>query len=811
MPIAPSLAALAEHQRFILWRKEWSAKLNKMTKVPVSPYTGRRHDNTDASHHVSYDEASKLVKAHKCDGVAFVVTAAEKFFFLDIDNARTGSVWGPIVAELAAMLPGAAIEVSQSGDGLHFFGRYSGPEPVHACRNKALGLELYTSGRFVALTENNAQGDASIDLTQQLYAVIDKHFVGDDSIASEVGAEIWKDEASPEWHGPTDDTALLNIMLTAKLSMNQVLNGKATFAQLWNADATALGMSYPDVEKNPPAPWGYSEADMALASYLAFYTGRNTERIRRLMFQSSLRRAKWVEHRTYLWRTISRACSFCNEVYRGKEAVIPAQLPPGASTTPIEIPTPQSQVEQTAGMQWLSAEHQAEYFNGCVYVRDLHKIFVPDGGLLKPDVFAAMYAGYSFSMDARNEKTTRSPWEAFIQSQAIRHPRTEAVCFRPERPPGEIIREEGQRLLNIYVPIITPRVQGDISPFINHMRKLFPDERDFSIILNYIAAMVQYPGTKFQWCPLIQGAEGNGKTILTRCISYAVGSRYTHLPNAKSLAESGSKFNSWIQCKLFVGIEEISFRERADIFDVLKPIITNDRIGMEGKGVDQYTGDNRANFLANCNGKEDIAVGIDKRRYGVFYTPQQNRDDIEAWGMGGNYFRDLWGWLRSDGYAIVNDFLRTLVIADEFNPAGQLNRAPDTSSTREMIELSQTPIEQEIREAISEGRQGFSGGWISSLALERLLERFNKNRAIPPQRRRRMLQEMGYDWHPNLPDGRVSNFMPSENGRPRLYVHADNVARYLHGVVPITEAYMRAQHPLGDASASVVPFGRQTA
>jgi hypothetical protein len=66
------------------------------------------------------------------------------------------------------------------------------------------------------------------------------------------------------------------------------------------------------------------------------------------------------------------------------------------------------------------------------------------------------------------------------------------------------------------VPINTPRKAGDAGPFLRHLAKLLPDERDRSILLAYMAASIQHKGVKFQWAPLIQGAEGNGKTLLTR-------------------------------------------------------------------------------------------------------------------------------------------------------------------------------------------------------------------------------------------------------------------------------------------------------
>ena len=56
---------------------------------------------------------------------------------------------------------GAAVEVSQSGRGLHIFG--TGTIPPHACKNIEQGMELYHEGRFVLLSGNQASGNAASD------------------------------------------------------------------------------------------------------------------------------------------------------------------------------------------------------------------------------------------------------------------------------------------------------------------------------------------------------------------------------------------------------------------------------------------------------------------------------------------------------------------------------------------------------------------------------------------------------------------------------------------------------------------------
>jgi len=211
----------------------------------------------------------------------------------------------------------------------------------------------------------------------------------------------------------------------------------------------------------------------------------------------------------------------------------------------------------TTGAQFMSAHQQLDYFKGCVYITQNHGILTPNGMVLKPDQFKAVYGGYTFALDAMNEKVTKSAWEAFIDNQAVRFPKVDRTCFKPRGEPLGLIQEDGLTMVNTYVPLDIPRIAGDVSLFTDHIAKLLPVQADRDVVLAYMAACVQHVGYKFQWCPIIQGAEGNGKTALLRVIEKAVGSRYTHYPNAAELANGGLKFNGWIEGHLFIGMKEI--------------------------------------------------------------------------------------------------------------------------------------------------------------------------------------------------------------------------------------------------------------
>lgn len=837
MSISPALAALSQYPQFILRRG----------KTPVSP-SGDNIDPHTAGNWMSYERAASL--AVNGLELGFVFTSRDPFFFVDLDKCLEGNVWSSNALNMLSHFPGAAVEVSCSGNGLHIIGKYSGGEPAHKCKNVGLKMELYTSLRYVALTQDRVLGDCATVCDVGLTSIIPACFPPEDSSD---GGE-WRDEPIPEWNGITDDEGLIEKACNSSSGAG-IFGGKCSFRDLWECNEDALGSSYPD--STGVRGFDCSSADAALAQRLAFWTGNNHERIERLMKQSGLVRDKY-EREDYLPRTITSAVSRQTQVY-GERAVVAEGLPALASksdsqrlfaeqvrashltkcagdedtknrlsedraplntasfwltnqtapledllsiSTPIESAGPRQVLaaQRINGVQYLSADMQIEHFSGCIYVQNLHRILVSSGALLKSEQFNVTYGGYLFQLDETGNKTTRKAWDAFTESQCVRFPKVEGTSFRPGRPSQEITIEEGAHVVNTYTELNPPQAEGDPAPFLTHLEKVLPVAHDRAILLAYMSACVQHKGVKFQWAPLLQGVEGNGKTLFTRCVAAAIGRRYTHYPKAMEL---DSKFNGWLMNKLFIGVEDIYTAHRQEIIETLKPMITGgDGIEIQLKGADQITVDVCANFMLNSNHRDAIKKTENDRRFAVFYTAQQTAADIKSAGMHGDYFPKLYEWLNTDGYKIVSKFLHDYEIPEALNPATLCHRAPETSSTAEVIEYSLSNVDQLVLESIGEGKLGFCGGWVSSIALNRLLT--DSRIKLPPNKRREMMNRIGYDWHPNLDRGRVNNHITVDAGKPRLFIKEGHLARELSSASEIGKAYEQAQNETATGGAASV-------
>ncbi len=128
-----ALKPLGNYPQFILYRLTPRAG-GKTQKMPIDyrtgqPFAAGSNWQQDPEAMTTFENAKAAAKpGYK---VGFLFTPRDPFFFLDIDNCLVDGAWSPEAMNVLRALPGAAVEVSQSGTGLHIFGTYRGVPPAH--------------------------------------------------------------------------------------------------------------------------------------------------------------------------------------------------------------------------------------------------------------------------------------------------------------------------------------------------------------------------------------------------------------------------------------------------------------------------------------------------------------------------------------------------------------------------------------------------------------------------------------------------------------------------------------------------------
>ena len=736
---------------FITWRELPPLNLGaKPRKVPSDPSSGVERDPHDQSWWLNAETCQAAINSRPDLQLraGVVLSANDPYFLLDLDDCYDGANWSPGVQSILSMFPGAAVEVSINGKGLHILGRCDGSQFADR-KNKFrlydVDCEFYHTERFIALG-HGFQGDPELEWTTNLLNVL--------PVREIVQKLSLIDQADPEWAGPEDDDTLINLMIASRGSAASIFDSRATVGDLWTGNLEALARTYPSVSGDT---FDRSSADAALMSHLAFWTGKNTDRMDRLFRRSALMRDKYDKHGNYDYagHTISGAVANTTNVYKQSEKKAPQRevmLDDSPSSPLTEKPHGFGEI--------MTVDEQTAFFKGCVYIADEHAVLTPNGRILKPAQFKTIYGGHCFLMSSDGTKPTYNAFEAFTENRVVRFPKVQHTRFKPQLPFGSAVGHDG---VNIYMPPKIETEEGDVSRMLNLLATILPDERDRSILLSWIAAVVQYPGVKFLWSPVLQGVEGNGKSIWGEIIYYCVGHEHAWTIEAKKI---DSQFNKFLSRRVFINVEEMNMFAKHELMDTLKGLITGTKQEVEMKGVDSAMDlDYCANWYFATNHKDAVIKSRNDRRLAVFFTAQQTRDDLIASGLLSNgYFPSLWKWLRHEkGFAYMRHFLLNYPIADEFNPATYCFMAPDTSSTIEAVNFSYGAAEQYIIEACEADVAGFRGGWLSTTRVSDIFRDAGIKRS--PRKLGSMLENMGYK-----PVVRASRpLMHENNTKPRLY------------------------------------------
>lgn len=397
-----------------------------------------------------------------------------------------------------------------------------------------------------------------------------------------------------------------------------------------------------------------------------------------------------------------------------KEIAPPISQQENKQLTTQEQTAPTIAEEVTIPDEILDVEQCQNWFKDCYFIERIGEIFSRSGRFMNSTKFNGRYGGKNFIITSTG-KITDEAWKAALRSTLWTVPKVDHVRFLPDHKTFEIITDAlGRKGLNTYIPAIVSAKQGDMTLWFEWLDKILPDRNDQKILTDYLAHAAKYPGYKIPWAPMVQSTEGIGKTIFREVMAQALGDMYVYSPKAPELVKSGSTFNGWMRGKLLIVVDEIKIDERRELIEILKPMITDSKVEIQSKGVDQEMEDNPANWLFFSNYKDAIPISQNGRRYCIFYSGLQNRNDLLNVGMDDVYFNKLWGWLRDGGgsqavaYWLLNHPIK----------CGELPvRSPQTSSFDEALKISRSPMETVIADCVSDNIIGFKAGYISVLKV----------------------------------------------------------------------------------------------
>ena len=353
-----------------------------------------------------------------------------------------------------------------------------------------------------------------------------------------------------------------------------------------------------------------------------------------------------------------------------------------------------------------------------VYVTSSREFFQHTSGTrLSPDALDASYSRRLLPTAAElqaadrpvNQSTLHTPLyrpQDFLLNH-VQIPIVEDYCYEPGEPESTIITFAGKAMANTYRRPTHPKAEARVfeawSILDRHLRKLFREPESRQLMLDWLAFLVQYPGAKINWAPLIQGGEGSGKSVMTDVASAILGDDNVNII-AKAAMDKG--YNSWVMSSQVVAVEEvrISGANRHEILDALKPLISNEKVPVVQRYRDERKVRHCANFILYTNHFDALPVSQNTRRFWYVCSALQSKADILA--ITDNdpaYFVKLFGMCK-DNAAGLRAMFEQHKISPSFNPKGHApmtryllelayNTANETTATlRRIIEDNDHPL-----------------------------------------------------------------------------------------------------------------------
>jgi hypothetical protein len=324
-------------------------------------------------------------------------------------------------------------------------------------------------------------------------------------------------------------------------------------------------------------------------------------------------------------------------------------------------------------------------------------------------------------------------------------PRVAGDVYDPARADKLIIDVEGVDYLNSYkktYPLPDSKRKKEAHDiFMRHMENLIAEDEYRRIYIDFLAYIVQNPGKKIRWAPVLQGTQGCGKTFIAVCMKHVLGKRHVRKVEASTVLQGN--FNSWCFGSQVIFIEEVYVNgpNKYTIMNKLKPLISDDEVNMRALFKDDRTVDNITNYLMFSNHHDALAVKDEDRRYFIVESAMQQPEHVHALG-GKEYFNNI--------FKIENNptGLRALfeewTISPDFSAQG---RAPLTKYFQQLVDQVSTPLSSAIMELIQDDELPLVKKDLISLRSLRNALDFKKVNAFSDNTLSIILREKGFKYY----------------------------------------------------------------
>ena len=277
----------------------------------------------------------------------------------------------------------------------------------------------------------------------------------------------------------------------------------------------------------------------------------------------------------------------------------------------------------------------------------------------------------------------------------------EQMTWAPGKPmliPGKLIADggwidrSGCTVFNLYKPPIIQPVAGDVTPWLNLVRRNYPEQADR--IVPFLAHKVQRPHEKINHGLVLGGKPGIGKDTIFEPVKQAVGPWNFAEVSPKQVL---GRFNGFLKSVILRISEarDLGEYDRYAFHDHMKTYMAAppDVLRVDEKNIREYYVPNLSGVIITTNYKTDgIYLPDDDRRHMVAWS-NLSKDDFTL-----DYWRDLYRWYANGGNEYVAHHLAHLDISG-FDPK---EPPPKTQAFWEIVSANRAPEDAELADVLDD-------------------------------------------------------------------------------------------------------------
>lgn len=222
-----------------------------------------------------------------------------------------------------------------------------------------------------------------------------------------------------------------------------------------------------------------------------------------------------------------------------------------------------------------------------------------------------------------------------------------------------------------------------------HMNVCSGNNDHYKYTIGWMARLVQHPDGPGEVAVVLRGRRGTGKSFFTKVLGKLFGRHFLQVSDSKHLVGS---FNAHLRDTVLLFGDEAFFAGDKKHESVLKTLVTEEHLVIEGKGVDAEAAPNYVHLVLASNDDWVVPAGLDERRFFVIEMGETHKQDHA-------YFKQIQDELDNGGCESLLHFLLTYDLSDF-----EVRSVPQTTALQEQKIMSMGPETQWMFEKLWEGR-----------------------------------------------------------------------------------------------------------